>query len=294
MTGLIIELSGWPAVFYWFGGAGCVWCLAFILYAKNTPADFNGISDGELNYLTKNQTISSKMPPIPWFDFLKSAPLWAILVGHTTYNWGFYVLFTCLPKYLKEVLGFDMKHNALYSALPYLIMWIAINISTQIGDRVISSGNYSKTRVRKLFQVLAEVPPALCLSLIPFFGCNSFAVIGLICLCCCFNGCSFVAYNVNHADLAPSFTGLLFGITNTVANAPGFLAPEMVGAFTKNESTILTWSFVWYTTAGIYVFGAIFYSIFAEAELQPWAHCKEDPPLRNNTEEDRRPLLADS
>ena len=68
----------------------------------------------------------------------------------------------------------------------------------------------------------------------------------------------------------------------------------MVGAFTKNESTILTWSFVWYTTAGIYVFGAIFYSIFAEAELQPWAHCKEDPPLRNNTEEDRRPLLADS
>lgn len=68
------------------------------------------------------------------------------------------------------------------------------------------------------FQVLAEVPPALCLSLIPFFGCNSFAVIGLICLCCCFNGCSFVAYNVNHADLAPSFTGLLFGITNTVSN----------------------------------------------------------------------------
>ena len=70
------------------------------------------------------------MPPIPWFDFLKSAPLWAILVGHTTYNWGFYVLFTCLPKYLKEVLGFDMKHNALYSALPYLIMWIAINMGS--------------------------------------------------------------------------------------------------------------------------------------------------------------------
>ena len=38
--------------------------------------------------------------------------------------------------------------------------------------------------------------------------------------------------NVNHADLAPAYTGLLFGITNMMANVPGFLAPEMVGAFT--------------------------------------------------------------
>ena len=38
--------------------------------------------------------------------------------------------------------------------------------------------------------------------------------------------------NVNHADLAPAYTGLLFGITNMMANIPGFLAPEMVGAFT--------------------------------------------------------------
>ena len=65
------------------------------------------------------------------------------------------------------------------------------------------------------------------------------------------------AYNVNHADLAPNFTGLLFGITNTVANAPGFLAPEMVGAFTKDESTITTWSGVWYVTSAIYVIGRV-------------------------------------
>ena len=44
--------------------------------------------------------------------------------------------------------------------------------------------------------------------------------------------------NVNHADLAPAYTGLLFGITNMMANIPGFLAPEMVGAFTVEG----TWS----------------------------------------------------
>ena len=231
------------------------------------------------------------MPPIPWLDFVKSRPLWAILIGHTTYNWGFYVLFTSLPKYLKEVLGFDMKHNALYSALPYLIMWIAVNIVTQIGDHLIASGKSSKVTVRKVMQVLSEVPPAIFLGLIPFFGCNSFAVIALICLCCCFNACCYCGYNVNHADLAPSYTGLLFGITNTVANAPGFLTPEMVGAFTKEESTIQTWSKVWYTTAAIYLAGALFYAFFAEAELQPWAH-QGQKRRRTRSNEDTRPLLA--
>ena len=44
--------------------------------------------------------------------------------------------------------------------------------------------------------------------------------------------------NVNHADLAAAYTGLLLGITNMMANIPGFLAPETVGAFTIEG----TWS----------------------------------------------------
>ena len=37
LTGLLIEISGWPSVFYWFGGVGCVWCLLFFAYARNSP-----------------------------------------------------------------------------------------------------------------------------------------------------------------------------------------------------------------------------------------------------------------
>lgn len=53
LTGLIIELSGWPAVFYSFGGVGCFWCLLFYLYARNSPSEFVGISEGEKNYLLR-------------------------------------------------------------------------------------------------------------------------------------------------------------------------------------------------------------------------------------------------
>ena len=46
---------------------------------------------------------------VPWLSFVKSLPVWAVAIAHFTNNWGYYMLLTCLPKYLKEVLHFDMK-----------------------------------------------------------------------------------------------------------------------------------------------------------------------------------------
>ena len=103
----------------------------------------------------------------------------------------------------------------------------------------------------------------------------------------------FAAVNVNHADLAPAYTGLLFGITNMAANVPGFLAPEMVGAFTVDESTIATWRPVWYVSALIYLIGATVYVIFASGELQPWARFESRRNRNENVDDAHAPLLAD-
>ena len=39
---------------------------------------------------------------------------------------------------------------------------------------------------------------------------------------------------VNHVDIAPPFAGLLFGISNTAATLPGFMAPYAIGRLTTN------------------------------------------------------------
>ena len=83
------------------------------------------------------------------------------------------------------------------------------------------------------------------------------------------------------------------------ANVPGILAPMLVGSFTKEESTIFTWSRVWYVSAAIYTFGALFYLVFGKAEVQPWARKKQRTSTNSESEEsddtnqnDRQPLLA--
>ena len=46
---------------------------------------------------------------MPWFDIVKSLPVWAMVVGSVCYDWGVTMLLTSLPKYMAEVLKFDIK-----------------------------------------------------------------------------------------------------------------------------------------------------------------------------------------
>ena len=62
--------------------------------------------------------------------------------------------------------------------------------------------------------------------------------IAIFTLCCAvgFTGFAFASYMINHADLAPDYAGTLFGITNTAATLPGFIAPIIVGLMTPDVS----------------------------------------------------------
>ena len=45
------------------------------------------------------------------------------------------------------------------------------------------------------------------------------------------NGCSFSGFNSTHVDMAPDFAGTLMGMTNSIGNIPGFIAPLVAEAF---------------------------------------------------------------
>ena len=69
-----------------------------------------------------------------------------------------------------------------------------------------------------------------------FLGCHqaALAVILLSMTCGC-GGIFAPVSGANQLDLSPRFAGILMGITNTVSNFPGVLAPEAVGQLTNNE-----------------------------------------------------------
>lgn len=53
-----------------------------------------------------------------------------------------------------------------------------------------------------------------------------------------FRGFRFAGYIVNAVDIAPTYAGLIFGISNTAGAFAGFLTTLTVSYVTKNVSTI--------------------------------------------------------
>lgn len=49
------------------------------------------------------------MSATPWSSILTSIRVWAIVVAHFGQNWGYSVLITQLPSYMKSILHFDIK-----------------------------------------------------------------------------------------------------------------------------------------------------------------------------------------
>lgn len=112
---------------------------------------------------------------MPYRAIATSLPFYAILFAHMGQNYGYETLMTELPTYMKQVLRFSIKEvsagtgrrlfetgintkpislseqqNGVYSALPYLAMWIcSIGISFA-ADWMTISNRFSQTTTRKI------------------------------------------------------------------------------------------------------------------------------------------------
>ena len=45
-----------------------------------------------------------------------------------------------------------------------------------------------------------------------------------------FQGWALAGFNINHLDIAPRFSGVLMGLSNSAATLPGFIGPAVAKA----------------------------------------------------------------
>jgi len=120
LSGYLCEIqwdNGWPLAFYVPGSLAVVWFIFWVMLIFDGPDVHPRIAEDEKKYILdstgrregREGQAQHKKIPIPWLSILTSIHFWAILVAHVGQNWGFYVLLTELPTYMKTVLHFDLK-----------------------------------------------------------------------------------------------------------------------------------------------------------------------------------------
>ncbi|XP_005176567.2 putative inorganic phosphate cotransporter [Musca domestica] len=283
---IISYLHGWPSIFYVSGVLGFVWCFIWHVWGANTPHSYKKISSQEklmilksLDQPTQNTEIRSEADEkTPIREMAKSLPCWALLVDNCAHNWGFWTLLTQLPSYMKYILNMNIQSNALFSALPYLIMLLLTFLFGYLADllhkRQLATTNVS----RKLFNTLGQWLPAI--SLVALGYCDSSHLtlaIAFVVLSVGLNSSSFLGFQVNHMDLTPNFASVLMGITNSSANVMSILAPLTVGFVVTDVTDPLQWRIVFFISAGFYFIGNLGFILFGQTKVQTWNNPSPKP-----------------
>src|SRR5262249_15705925 len=187
--------------------------------------------------------------------------VWAIIVGHFCNNWGGYVLLAFMPTYITQGLGVDFASVGIFSVVPSLCSFLALNVAGWITDRLIERGR-DVTKTRKMMQTIGFGGAATTLMFVGYIH-DAPTAIALMSVGSILGACAASGFAVNHLDIAPRYAGVLMGLSNTAGTIPGIIGRNVSGWILA----VLHWgTLVFQVAAGVYVFGMVFYLLFASSK----------------------------
>ncbi|XP_017406844.1 probable anion transporter 4, chloroplastic isoform X3 [Vigna angularis] len=270
LSPILMSQGGIFSPFVIFGLSGFLWVLVWLSATSSTPDRSPQISKYELEYiLNRRQTSfpvetskSKKVKVVPPFRrLLSKLPTWSLIVANAMHSWGFFIVLSWMPIYFSSVYRVDLRHAAWFSAVPWAVMAIMNYLAGLWSDMMIQSG-MSVTLTRKIMQTIGFVGPGLCLIglatakspsvgsawLTLAFGLKSFSHSGFL---------------VNLQEIAPQYSGVLHGISNTAGTLAAIIGTVGAGFFVE-----LVGSFPGFLllTSFLYFLAALFYCLFSTGE----------------------------
>lgn len=142
--------------------------------------------------------------------------------------------------------------------------------ASYLADRIRRSGKLSTTATRKIFTAFAVFSPGILMILQAIYGEDRTLSVAIFTCSLFFNGAVSAGYLANALDIAPNFSGTIFGMANTLSSIGGWLSTKMVAALTHENDTFEEWRWVFWILVVVYVFGATVFTVFGTGKLQKW------------------------
>ncbi|CAK1547114.1 unnamed protein product [Leptosia nina] len=278
-SGLIMHEGSWENVFYLFGGFGLAWFIIWCFICYSTPNTHPFISDSEKKFLNENVAalIHSKeqdLDPVPWKALLRSLPLWSLIIAAIGHDWGYFTMITDLPKYMTDVLKFNIKSTGILSAAPYVAMWIASFFFGIMCDLFIKRGYHSIQNARKIYTTIAATGPGICIILASYSGCDTTLAVFWFIAAMTLMGAYYSGMKINALDITPNYAGTTTALVNGIAAISGIISPYLIGLLTP-QSTLKQWRVAFWVCLGVLVVTNAIYLVFAKGEQLWWDDVKK-------------------
>eukprot|EP01065_Artemidia_motanka_P024953 TRINITY_DN29883_c0_g1_i1.p1 TRINITY_DN29883_c0_g1~~TRINITY_DN29883_c0_g1_i1.p1 ORF type:complete len:512 (+),score=169.61 TRINITY_DN29883_c0_g1_i1:51-1586(+) len=282
----------WPLVFYVFGAVAVVWFAFWEWAISSTPAEHPSIDPSEREYIeattredadvVQEKVCVQKSKRPPWFGLLTHPAAWALYINHFANNFCVYTLMTYLPKYLDEELGFDIKSAGFVASLPYILQCAFSAGAGLTADRLV--GVMSVRAVRLLMELICFFSAAALLVVAGYMSEHRTWAVVVVSGAMAMSGVCNAGFSANFMDVSPHWAGSMFGISNTIANVAGILAPMIAGdllgdthpvylapgdGLTPVAAPTSHWRHVFFVSAAVYVVAAFIWIVFMRAKPIP-------------------------
>ncbi|XP_053959269.1 putative inorganic phosphate cotransporter [Anastrepha ludens] len=272
LSGALLRYSTWPLVFYTFGTLATLWILFFIIMCFSDPDSHPYIGDKEKEYLMTHMGRLGRehnLPRFPWGDVFTTKEIWVLILAQIAHDWGFYVMSSCFPKFLNDVLQLQILKTGIYSSIPFLLFWLFSLIFGFIADFIIKRNVNRATCARKWMTFIAATPSGLFMVLAVYVGCNTALIIGCFTISMALMGGFYAGIKLTPNDMSPNYAATVMAIVNGLGGIAGVLAPYSVGWLTK-QTLLPEWQKVFWLALAILTIPTIPFCIWGTAEVQPW------------------------
>ncbi|XP_065208389.1 vesicular glutamate transporter 2-like [Planococcus citri] len=261
---------GWKSTFYVAGIVGIIWSFIWLPVVKNHPSKDKWISKKELMYILNNTetTARNKIRP-PYKKIFKSPAVWALCVCQFVYNWGFTLLVTCFPIYVKDMTGRSIDEVGMIASIPNLVCMFMVPLAGVLMDFWQNNSNLTRSQIHKIMTSLGFLTGSISFAIAAY---STSFTLSMICfvvikMMISFN---FLLLHLVCLGMSPNHTGALAGIAAFWHTVSVILVPNMVG-FIVQDHTLEEWSICFLISAAVLLMGTIVFVIYGSSELQPWS-----------------------
>jgi ACS family sodium-dependent inorganic phosphate cotransporter len=271
-TPWLICVWSWQGAFYLYGVLGILWFAVWSPLARSRPADKTDwdradvvLATAEAGSAADQNDVSAQpvYPRLTMRGMLRSRAVWAIAIAHICINWSLYLVLSWFPTFVNRELGADLQLAGFLALAPTIVSLVMAPLAGRLFDRLVTKGQ-NRLKVRRIMQSLAFAGITAAMMAITLTD-SLILSVTVITLSNALTAFSIGGFATNHLDIAPNQSGLLMGVTNTLA-AVSSSASVFVSGWIQDLSG--GWDAVFLTAAGVSVFGAVIYGSLSGVERE--------------------------
>ena len=250
---LVFQYMTWRQAFALFGAFGIIWCVFFLRWFRDDPADHPSLNAAERELLKEVESLALSHGDVPWKKLVSSGSVLLLWAQYFCFSYVWYFYITWLPTYLQEFRHLTPRAASVLAVLPLLFGgfgslvcgFTANHLARRIGNigtsrRSIAAGGMLTSALFILLVTRIEDPIRAMLAM----GFASFA--NDLVMPVAWNACM---------DLGGKYAGTVAGSMNMMGNLAGFTAPVIGGYLLQH--TAGGWNLLLYLMSGIAVVGAL-------------------------------------